>query len=195
MHGPRTFNAPTVPFILDTDRSQNMPTYASATVMYKAFALNIDGAFWMVDSSMLQSQAEADALALQSCEASANGQPCTLYAEGNQVVFNVSSLVMNQTPTVSYTQTVLDISKIPFVMNVAKQSMLNLYASHKVSATQHNSIAISWDGANEIAYGWSTSSAANTAAVNGCNQVAQYSSCFLYAVDNTVVMTMSDIVH
>jgi hypothetical protein len=192
--GARTFNPATVPFVLDTDRAQNLPAYAQSKVTYKAYALNVNGDGWMVTNTVVESQAEADALALQRCEGSGHGRPCTLYAEGDQVVFNVSSLAVNETPAVSYTATVLDINAIPFLLTADKRALANAYAQHQVSGSRHNAIAISWQGWNYVFEGASSSAIADTGAIAGCNKLAQENSCFLYAVDNTVVMAKSDIV-
>ena len=169
-------------------RIQN--NYLTRTNPYKAYAIGLQGATASGWSD--HSQSEANRRALEFCEAhSFTFNPCTLYAVGNNVVFNSSDFNWAAQQIRGLAPDALNVSKIPFVRDIDRTGHIK-DQYNKISASQHLVIAITRYGHYRAILA-STLAQARQTALNECNAALEASAnfeCFVYSENKKIVMTI-----
>lgn len=167
-------------------------TYINRTNAFKAYAIGPSGAGsagWSEDS-----QAEANRRALEFCEIlSTKLHPCVLYAVGNNVVFKSSSFSWSSPQISQLAGDPLVIAKIPFIREVDRNPILNLY--NQISSSKHLVVVMSRYGHYRAILASSIAAAKETA-LNNCNAALDVDSryeCFVYSEDKNVVMSIQSL--
>jgi hypothetical protein len=191
-----TLAAPTalgdLPFAPASVRAAVATGYAALTGA-KAVAVGLDGTTSIVPTTdatdTVQTQPEAERLALERCEMMSSTAPCTLFARGNTVVLDPAHL--RWTPAIDYARTTVQPN--PPGMTDAN------YAAHMVPylagvAQGFQGVTyIAWDGNGGNA--WTTSAATSEQqARTFCEQhVSANGRCVRYALNRSVILTPHDL--
>jgi cytochrome c peroxidase len=125
--GARSFEPATTPWQRDAVKTNQLVTYLNSTVAMKVLALGYSGAG--VHVNLANSLAENRRVARERCEGYFKGKPCTIYAEGNTVVFNVTTMNYNFAPVLNFQNDAFSASKVPFVTDAAR-TKLNDYVNY-----------------------------------------------------------------
>jgi len=181
-----------IPFVADSVRTGALAQYTAKSGA-KAIAVGFDGtAVFVPDAQPVDSigtQAEANRLALERCEMQSINAPCTLFAAGNTVVLDPTS--MQWTAAIDYTRTTVQ-TNVPGMTVANYNAHMAPYLTGVTQGSQGVTyIAEDGDGGNA----WTTSqAAADTEALGFCNQtVGAGAKCFRYAINKSVVMSPSNL--
>ena len=193
--GPRVLDFAKIPGLISILHQDLATRYATNLSMpYKAIAI---GNYGKVPFMLGATQADANRRVLELCEA-ITAETCTLYAEGNQVVFNVTEFNWNY--SIRYLQfapTAFDASKVPFV-GANFRTDPNFFAGIPAMVTQGRNpvVALGKEG-----HFWIGSAAGKTVAEN--RATAQTScdalipggkhKCIIYSINNDIVWTRAQL--
>lgn len=169
--GARTFDPLKVPFQRDAVRANQMTVYAMASAPFKALAIDLKGGGAARYSTI--SQADATRRALEGCEGYSRGRVCTLYAKGNDVLFNVTTMNFNTTPSLDYSVTNFSPNEVPFVDDPSRK-VLKDYVEY-AKAVPYAALAIHPNG------GWAYHSTPGNALASCQALAGTTSQCVLYA--------------
>ena len=192
---PATFDGNMIPGEIDYWRTFIAGRYPDFTNnAFKAFAIGPRGGSQSGWSDV--SQAEATRRAMEYCEALIN-TPCTLYAEGLGVVFNLDSYQFDQ-QRIFYAPRAFNVDEIPFISEATRETIRTNY--NQAMANGENFLL--W--MDRYGNTWQMLRSANNVnnrdrqdALNRCNAnvppppVAEFGqrTCFFYSENNQVMMT------
>ena len=190
--GARNFNASTIPGLAFEWRQLAAGDgYDTRNETFKAYAISPNGTTSPGWSNV--SQAEASRLALEFCESndSTDSVACTLYAEGDTVLFNVNQFSLNTTRALQFAPSALDPNNVPFVSDDLRAgSIANLAA--RIANGDNIVITISPFGHFDSESGPAINNTLIQASLNDCNgripAGASYQ-CLVYSTNDEVVMT------
>jgi len=188
-----TLNISQIPALANVHKQTLSERYPDPSQMYDAIAINGLGGVYRGWSNT--SQYYAEKRALEFCEAPSD-RPCMLYAVGDSVVLDLENLDFSE-KYVPYAPEAYDPLKVPFI-DGSRVSDATLLEVNRVNNGTHYAVAISRYGhwrsvesqnpitQNEIqtVVDLCTASITRPPGATGYQHV-----CFLYAVDNQVVMT------
>ena len=189
---PATFDAFQVPGSINYWQSHHAATYPDFTNNpFKAFAIGSNGAThpgWSQDS-----QAEANRRALEFCEAISD-EPCVLYAVGLDVVFDLENYAFDQ-KVLTWGPRAFVVDEIPFIPDSVRE----------VIRAEYNQGLFYVLALDKFGYWFTVQSstpivqADRDAAIAGCNAKlpepvpgASERSCYIYSIDDQVVVTRDD---
>lgn len=187
--GARKFNPKTIPGLAYKWRLYaEGEGYVTRKNKYKAYAISVHATSpgWSEVS-----QAEADRRAVEYCEATGN-LPCTLYASGNNVVFNVSTFVMNKKMVILFGQRAFAGANIPFITDAAR---INLDKEiKKLVSTDKKQVVLAMSRYGHYYYtsGNKMDAALEKSAVDKCNAAIEAGAnfqCFVYSKNLDVIFT------
>lgn len=190
------FDANKIPGALKRAKDALALSYPNPNDTYNSLAIGRDGTIHRGWSAA--TQAEADRLALEMCESIRN-LVCTLYASGLNVVFSLENFQWTPAAVHYYAPAAFDLSKIPFIDDLARRGGLST-ANSQLMSGQHVVIALNRYGRwGVVASGNPISAADRTLAINRCNERIVYGpgttfeyKCFVYSVDRSVVLTRDE---
>ena len=194
-----TFEAMKIPGFLNIwKRAHSMSGepwgYARKSASFQAMAIGINGN--ADHSTSLESQAEANRRAIEACEKRKYTPSCILYAEGNKVVFNSNNFQMPEQKIIAFAPSALDPMKVPFVRDNARSGHIKTAYDKIASEGKDVVIAISIYGHYWALVGDNANQAFIDQAVDNCNGTLPSGStysCFVYSVNNDVVMTQESL--
>ncbi|HEX4456124.1 MAG TPA: S1 family peptidase [Kofleriaceae bacterium] len=175
-----------IPYATSAARASAIAAYAAITG-FKAIAIGLDGTIvQLATTDVVASQAEANRIALERCEMQTKLAPCTLFAEGNSVVF-----APNWSPVIDYAREIVG-TNLPGATMASYTAHVPAYLSG-VTAGYQGSIYIAADGDGGDA--WETTAAlAQSTALGFCNQyVGAGFRCLPYATNNRITFGPADL--
>jgi hypothetical protein len=190
--GARTFDMTRVPMIISKNPYYiNPASYSVGALTFKAFAI---GDYGRMAHGTGVTQYEADQRALQACEG-IDGSPCTLYAEGDTVVFNATVFSWkNFFPALQYTGS-FQASEVPFIADADAKAVAA--AIQSAPPNSHWALAVSRYGDFFLATdATSTAAALEAIAVTNCNLKISAGldySCILYSADGQLLWSIMDV--
>lgn len=188
------FDPMKIPGLLTRWKLNYARDYPSQTVTFNAIALGQNG---LVQKGWSQvTQADANRRSIEFCEAMGN-RPCTLYAEGTSVVFDIDTYQWSP-PLVDYGPKALVINRIPFISDrVREVSAMPMY-QRMLNTNVRSVVAISRYGHWYHRESNSNITQADRDLVlERCNALRELNSdptayqhrCFIYSENMQVVMT------
>ena len=197
--GARNFDSSSIPTLSDAIKVLTSGAeYVDRLEAFKAYAIDGRGAGSPGWSEV--SQAEANRRALEFCEAIAD-EACTLYAEGDTVVFNVDAFAWNRTKTIAYAvdgeNLAFNPATVPFLLDAERATRMQEVVD-RVNGGENIVIALSKYGHYDFEPNADVNIAIEDALVE-CNMELEAAgisdhSCFIYSVNLNVVMTRQDYV-
>ncbi len=176
-----------MPYVTAAARTSALTTYAALTTAAKAIAIGLDGTIvQLANTDVIANQTEADRIVLERCEMQTKLTPCTLFAEGNSVVF-----APNWSPVIDYSRKVVG-TNLPGTTMANYNAHIPTYVT-EVGAGYQGSIYVAADGDGGDA--WETTAAlAQTTALGFCNQyVGAGFRCLPYATNTGITFGPADL--
>jgi hypothetical protein len=190
--GKRKFNAITIPGLAHIWRTHAAGEgYMTRKNKYKAYAIGHYGATSPGWGEI--SQQEANRRAVEFCE-TISLNACTLYAVGNDVVFNVSGFSMSTKPVLKFSPSTFSVTMVPFISEDVRTGATGELKNvpDLVKKKKQVVVTLSRYGHYRVEVGTTMNAALISAALDNCNKMIAKGSpfqCFIYSKNLDVVFT------
>lgn len=195
---PETFDAMKLPGVIDHWRNYHRETYATGASRFRSIAISWEGTSHTGWSD--SSQEESNRRTLEFCEVSAN-TTCALYAEGNNVVFDLATYRW-AAKRVFYGPRTFDLEYVPFISDSYRTTRLKPVYDRVAANQVHAVFAMNRYAQTYIFESPRPITAADqTRAIAECNRLIpspddpreSVNRCFIYSIDMEVLMTRQSI--